>query len=74
MKAERFEDLFIWQKAKELTLLIYGIFENSKVYNFKRQIERAAVSIMNNIAEGFERRSNKDFKQFLFFAKEAQGR
>ncbi len=69
MKAERFEDLLIWQRAKELTLLIYSTFENSKDYSFKKQIERAAVSIMNNIAEGFERRSNKDFKQFLFFAK-----
>jgi len=69
MTVERFEDLLIWQKSKELTLLVYKTFEQNKDYSFKKQIERASVSIMNNITEGFERRSNKDFKQFLFFAK-----
>lgn len=64
MKVERFEDLLIWQKAKDLTLKIYRRFERSSDYGFKKQIERASVSIMNNIAEGFEMRSNKDFRQF----------
>ena len=73
MKADMFEDLLIWQKAKDLTLLIYKIFNQNKDFNFKKQIERASVSIMNNIAEGFERRSNKDFKQFLYFAKGSSG-
>jgi len=73
MTIEKFEDLLIWQKSKELTLLIYKAFELNKDFNFKKQIERASVSIMNNIAEGFERRSNKDFRQFLFFAKGSSG-
>jgi len=73
MLVEKFEDLLIWQKAKELTLHIYKKFEGNRDFNFKKQIERASVSIMNNIAEGFERRSNKDFKQFLFFAKGSSG-
>jgi len=54
MTVERFEDLLIWQKSKELTLLVYKTFEQNKDYSFKKQIERASVSIMNNIAEGFE--------------------
>ena len=73
MKVERFEDLLIWQKAKELTLLVYKTFKSNQDFGFKRQIERASVSIMNNIAEGFERRSNKEFRQFLFFAKGSSG-
>jgi len=73
MTVEKFEDLLIWQKSKELTLLIYKAFTLNRDFNFKKQIERASVSIMNNIAEGFERRSNKDFKQFLFFAKGSSG-
>ncbi|MDQ3019696.1 MAG: four helix bundle protein [Bacteroidota bacterium] len=73
MTVERFEDLLIWQRAKELTLLIYKTFSKNKDFSFKKQIERASVSIMNNIAEGFERRSNKDFRQFLFFAKGSSG-
>ncbi len=73
MRIERFEDLLIWQKAKDLTVEVFKLFENSKNYNFKNQIERACISIMNNVAEGFERRSNKDFKQFLFFAKGSSG-
>ena len=68
-----FEDLIVWQKAKVLTLLIYKIFNQNKDFNFKKQIERASISIMNNIAEGFERRSNKDFRQFLYFAKGSSG-
>ena len=45
----------------------------SKDYGFKDQIQRAAVSVMNNIAEGFERGSNKDFAKFLFIAKGSVG-
>ena len=54
MKIGRFEDIIAWQKAKLLTLQIYGLFETSKDFGFKDQIRRASVSIMNNIAEGFE--------------------
>ena len=73
MKVEMFEDLLIWQMSKALTIMIYKIFKSNKDYNFKNQIERASISIMNNIAEGFERRSNKDFRQFLYFAKGSSG-
>lgn len=65
MKIERFEDIIAWQKAKELTMLIYSRFRDSRDYSFRDQLQRAAVSIMNNIAEGFERKSNKELKQFL---------
>jgi len=73
MKVERFEDIISWQKAKELTILIYGMFEKSKDYGFRDQIQRASVSVMNNIAEGFERKSNAEFKQFLFIGKGSCG-
>ena len=69
MAIEKFEDIIAWQKGKELTLLIYDSFKNSKDYSFKDQIQRAAISIINNIAEGFERKGNREFKQFLFIAK-----
>ena len=73
MRIERFEDIIAWQKAKELTVQIYILFEESKDFGFKEQIQRASVSVMNNIAEGFERRSNKEFKQFLYIAKGSCG-
>lgn len=69
MKIEKFEDIIAWQKAKDLTLKCYGIFGSLKDYGFKDQMLRACVSIMNNIAEGFERRGDKEFKHFLFIAK-----
>ena len=73
MKIERFEDIIAWQKAKVLTVMIYELFEECKDYGFKDQIQRASVSIMNNIAEGFERKSNNEFKHFLFIAKGSCG-
>jgi len=73
VKIERFEDIIAWQKAKELTLLVYKIFENNKDFGYKNQIQRASVSVMNNIAEGFERRSNKEFRQFLYISKGSCG-
>lgn len=73
MKIEKFEDIIAWQKARVLTLLIYKEFKNCKDFSFKNQIERASISIMNNIAEGFERLTNKDFRNFLFIAKGSCG-
>ncbi len=73
MKIERFEDIIAWKKSKELTLLIYKNFKQTKDFSFKNQIERASISIMNNIAEGFERQTNKEFKNFLFIAKGSCG-
>lgn len=53
MRIERFEDIIAWQKSKNLTVEIYFLFTEHKDYDFKDQIQRASVSIMNNIAEGF---------------------
>ena len=72
-KIENFEDLIIWQEAKVLTITIYKIFTDSRDFGFKDQIQRASVSMMNNIAEGFERGSDKDFSRFLFIAKASAG-
>lgn len=73
MKVETFEDIIAWQRAKELTILLYKDLSNLKDYGFRDQLQRASVSIMNNIAEGFERRSNKELKQYLFIAKGSCG-
>lgn len=71
-KIEKFEDLIAWQKARELTRMIYeatrqGSF--AKDYGLSGQIQRAVVSIMSNIAEGFERGNPREFHQFLSVAK-----
>jgi len=73
MKFERFEDMIVWQKGQELTVLCYKIFFDNKDFTFKNQFLGACISITNNIAEGFERRSNKEFRQFLFFSKGSAG-
>lgn len=73
MKIEKFEDIIAWQKAKELTLTVYTVFKANRDYAFRDQIQRASISIMNNIAEGFERGSNPDFREFLFIAKGSCG-
>jgi four helix bundle protein len=73
MKIEKFEDVIAWQKAQNLTLIIYDLFKNCKDFSFKNQIERASISIMNNIAEGFERQTNKELKNFLYIAKGSCG-
>lgn len=67
-KVDRFEDLIAWQKARELTRAIYQVTQQgafAKDFGLARQIQRAAVSIMSNIAEGFERRGRREFHQFL---------
>jgi four helix bundle protein len=71
-KIERFEDLIAWQKARELTREIYRITRQgafAKDFGLSGQIQRAAVSIMSNIAEGFERGNRAEFHQFLSTAK-----
>ncbi|MEO8665093.1 MAG: four helix bundle protein [Ignavibacteria bacterium] len=73
MTIEKFEDIIAWQKSKTLTLEVYKSFKDNKDYSFKNQIQKASVSVMNNIAEGYERKSNKEFKQFLFIAKGSAG-
>lgn len=73
MKISCFEDIIAWQKAKELTLKIYSLFKSLKDFGFRDQIFRASVSVMNNIAEGFERQSNQEFAHYLFIAKGSCG-
>jgi len=73
MKFTCFEEIVIWKKARELTKDIYKAFSFNKDYSFKDQVQRSTLSIMNNIAEGFERKGNKEFKQFLFIAKGSCG-
>jgi four helix bundle protein len=73
MRIDKFEDIIAWQKSKQLTKLIYSKFAESKDYSFKDQIQRASVSIMNNIAEGFERKSNNELKYFLYISKGSCG-
>jgi four helix bundle protein len=71
-KIQRFEDLVAWQKARELTRKIYQVSrqgEFGKDYRLSGQIQGAAVSIMSNIAEGFERGGLGEFHQFLSTAK-----
>ena len=71
-KIKRFEDLIAWQKARELTKEIYIITrqgEFARDYGLSGQIQRAAVSIMSNVAEGFERGGRGEFQQFLSIAK-----
>jgi len=73
MRIDRFEDIIAWQKAKELSIQIYRLFAESKDFGFNNQIQRASVSVMNNIAEGFERKGNKEFSHFLYIAKGSCG-
>ena len=68
MRVTRFEDLIVWQKSIEMSLGIYQLFAINQDWGFKNQIQRASVSIANNIAEGFDRSSDKEFKRFLFMA------
>ncbi len=73
MKIIRFEDIEVWQEARKLVNFVYAaINANEKFrrdFRLSNQIQAAAVSTMSNIAEGFSRRGNKEFIQFLFVSK-----
>ena len=72
MKVERFEDLDCWKQARILTNLIYDLCETRSIGRDGRlrdQITGAALSVMNNIAEGFDSQSNTEFKRFLLYAR-----
>lgn len=73
MKITRFEDLQCWQEARTLINMVYAAIRNStgfqKDFRLSNQITGAAISSMSNIAEGFSRRSNKEFIQYLFISK-----
>jgi len=71
-RVKNFEGLDVWQNARSLVNRIYDISKGkgfSRDYALRDQIRRAAVSIPSNVSEGFARRSNKEFTQFLFIAK-----
>lgn len=71
LKFNRFEDIQAWQDARELCLMIYNSTSQAPFandYGLRNQIQRAAVSAMSNIAEGYGRRGNKEFVRFLNIA------
>jgi four helix bundle protein len=75
-KIKKFEDIESWRKARKLTKDIYSVTSQGKFlrdFSLKDQIRRAAVSILSNIAEGFERGGDKEFLQFLAIAKGSSG-
>lgn len=69
MRIERFEDILAWQKARILNKELFGLFKVSQSFTFRDQMLRTSLSITNNIAEGFERGSKKELKQFLTIAR-----
>ena len=73
---QRFEDIDAWKTARELTRVIYevsSIGEFARDFTLRGQIRRAGISVMGNIAEGFERGGDGEFKQFLSVAKGSAG-
>ena len=76
MRIQRFEEIKAWQDARVLTSEIYKLCSEgkpSKDFGFRDQIQRACISIMSNIAEGFERNNNKEFVKFLLYSKGSCG-
>jgi four helix bundle protein len=73
MKITRFEDINVWQEARKLVKMVYSVINKSskfrKDFRLVNQMQDAAVSAMSNIGEGFARRSNREFIQFLFISK-----
>jgi len=75
-KFNSFEEIISWQKAREFNKRIYLATESNifkKDFDFVRQIRRASLSISSNIAEGFERNTDKEFVYFLYVAKASAG-
>lgn len=64
-----FEELEVWKTGIALSVQIFELFKNCHNFGFRDQIQRSVVSIPSNIAEGFERQTNKEFVQYLFIAK-----
>lgn len=76
MKYSRFEDLPVWKDAIDFAVKVYGFTARDEFkgrYSLKDQLERAAVSISNNIAEGFERGTTKEVLTFLYIARGSAG-
>lgn len=71
-RVKKFEDLIVWRKARELTTSLYELTADNRFgrdFNLRDQIRRASVSVLANIAEGFERGSYKEFGRFLSIAR-----
>lgn len=71
MKTKNFKDLIVWQKSYELVLEVYKLtnnFPKDELYSLTHQMRRSATSIPSNIAEGYGRQFNKEYKQFLAIA------
>jgi four helix bundle protein len=68
-KIEKFEDLIVWQDSMNLAVSVYELFSSCRDFGFRDQIQRATVSVPSNIAEGFDRQTNKEFIQFLYISK-----
>ena len=64
----RFQDLICWQKAMELSITVYEATKELKDFELKSQLRRAALSTMNNIAEGFGRKHSKEMSRYLEFS------
>jgi len=76
VRVERFEDLVAWQKSKHLCVAIYRVTANARFardFGLRDQIQRAAVSVMSNIAERFNRNSRAEFARFLAIARGSAG-
>lgn len=73
MTYQSFEDFVVWQKSRFLVKLIYRTLKECRDFSFRDQFCRAGLSIMNNIAEGFERQNNKEFRYFLYVSKGSCG-
>ena len=69
----RFEELEVWQDAMRLCKKVYAALKDCRDYGLKEQMQRAAVSIPSNIAEGYERKGSKETLQFLYIAKGSCG-
>ncbi len=72
-KIVSFEDLEIWKDGMKLVVQVYGELKDCKDFGLKDQMQRAVVSVPSNIAEGFERQTNKEFIQFLHYSKGSCG-
>jgi len=68
-KYQTFEDLTVWKEGMRLCVDVYALLKECRDYGFRGQIQRSAVSVPSNIAEGFERQIDKKFIQYLFIAK-----
>ena len=68
MKIGKFEDLEVWKESMNLSVLVYRALRDCKDFGLRDQIQRASVSVPSNIAEGFGRKTNKEYLYFLYIS------